>query len=702
MPALAAEPDAPPLLAEDGLPQVGAIVTDEEFQRRIPDLQTRDEDDPTSPLGTLEDFERSLDEQQAIAEPAQDAELEAPLAPLDVFAGQPLLAGADAASADSKEIAYAWELRGLEAADELAPADLQDLFSDLSALRRGKGKAEGLAQVSARMREDALLAERLLASQGWFEARVTTRLAPADAAQGRPATAILEVDPGQRYVLAQIIVQAPATEPEGLIADAMALTSGEPILATRIEAAEARVALMLPRQGYPFVEVGQRDIELDPDSGGGIYTLPVDTGPRSRFGEIRTSGKLAFDARHIAVISRFRPGDPYDSRLVDDLRQALVATGLLATVAVKPERTGEPAGDGTQYAAIAVEQQAGPPRTIAGSAGYGTGQGPRAEVSWTHRNLFPPEGALIASLVAGTQEQGLSATFRRANAGQRDRVFLAAAELSRRDYDAYEATTGRLSALMSRESTSIWHKRLTWAVGAQILATNEQIFDPRRIAQVRRTYLVGGLTGQVGIDRTDSLLDPTRGFRLGAVIEPEGSLQGGFTPYIRARFDGSAYVRPAGGWVLAGRARLGTIQGISRGALAPSRRFYSGGGGSVRGYGYQAIGPQVTLANPDFDPANPDDKDNPFIYRAIGARSLAEAAVEVRYRFGDYGVAAFVDGGQAYESSLPRLSGWRFGAGIGGRFYTNFGPLRLDLATPLNPRDGDGRLTVLVSIGQAF
>ena len=73
-----------------------------------------------------------------------------------------------------------------------------------------------------------------------------------------------------------------------------------------------------------------------------------------------------------------------------------------------------------------------------------------------------------------------------------------------------------------------------------------------------------------------------------------------------------------------------------------------------------------------------------------------------RYRFGNYGVVAFLDAGQSYESTTPKFSDMRYGLGIGGRFYTNFGPMRIDLATPLNPRPGDGKVALYISIGQAF
>ena len=135
---------------------------------------------------------------------------------------------------------------------------------------------------------------------------------------------------------------------------------------------------------------------------------------------------------------------------------------------------------------------------------------------------------------------------------------------------------------------------------------------------------------------------------------------------------------------IAGRVRLGSIVGASRERIAPSRRFYSGGGGSVRGYGYQHIGPMDVNGDP------------------VGGRSLAEFSIETRVRFGDFGIVPFLDGGNVYSSSMPRLTGLRYGAGLGVRYHTSFGPIRVDVGTPLNPSKGDARVAVYVSLGQAF
>ncbi|MFD2578629.1 BamA/TamA family outer membrane protein [Novosphingobium colocasiae] len=204
---------------------------------------------------------------------------------------------------------------------------------------------------------------------------------------------------------------------------------------------------------------------------------------------------------------------------------------------------------------------AGKPRTIAGSLGYAAGEGLSAQATWTHRNLFPPEGALILTGLAGTRQQNVGATFRRSNAGKRDRTFELTAEAYHNDYDAYSAYTGRIAARISRDSTPIWQKRWTYAYGVEALITGETDYNSATQTRDRKLFYVAGLNGQVGLDHTDSLLDPTEGFRLTTLIQPEATVKGGFNPYVRARIDGSAYYSVTDGIVLAGRLRFGTIQG---------------------------------------------------------------------------------------------------------------------------------------------
>jgi translocation and assembly module TamA len=686
--------DAPPASPAPDEP----IVPDSQFEKELPSL------DPElgKPLEPLEDFTgpppAATPEGELIPDaPVEDPELARPLTPIsefDVTTPPPAPGAEEDDEAKVEPVRYALVVEGL---DEIG---LEDRFRDLSALEDADGEATNGAQISARAKEDELLAVRLLRSEGYYDATTLSTIEQLPDQPGQMRV-VVSVVPGPRYLFGNIAIAGRQTEPADLARDALKLKPEDPIVAANVEAAEANVRLRLPQQGYPFAEVGLRDILLDPETRHGDYTLPVDPGNRSRFAGFTTEGDLAFGARHVGVLSRFKRGDLYDSRKVDDLREAMIATNLFTTVSAEPVATGEFAEDGAEYVNIKVVQDAGPARSLAGTAGYSTGEGFRAEATWEHRNLFPPEGSLRLHAILGTQEQLIGATLRRNNWKKRDRSIFVQAEAGRRDLPAFKGYTARLRGQVARESTPIWQKVWTYAFGAELLATNESRFGEPRLS-LGDAYFIGGLVGQVGYDRSNSLLDPTRGFRLAARVNPEASLRNGFDRYVRNLFDASAYYPVRDNIVIAGRIRVGSIYGIERDELAPSRRLYSGGGGSVRGFGFQELGPKVEVANPKFDPLDPEEKADPTILIPTGGRSMVEFALEARYRFGNYGVVGFVDAGQVYESQTPRLNDMRFGVGIGGRLYTNFGPLRADIAMPVGRRRGESRFAVYVSIGQAF
>lgn len=686
----------------------GPIIPDSQFEQEVPSL------DPelNTPLEPLEPIpatpgtpERPFPPVPGPVEdvPLGDPALAEPLPPLETFVTQPLLEVPVGDDAAVPRVRYVVLVRGL---DDLA--GMEDRFRSLSALEDARGEAVNGAMLEARAREDVTLAERLLRSEGYYDVAASYGITTTARPDGRlPIT--ITIVPGQRYAFGDITLAGAEGDSQQVAREALQLDSGDPIVAAQVEAAEANVLLRLPQNGYPFASLGvegsdqpPRDILLDPDTGRGDYTLQVVPGPRARFRRILTEGDAAFETDHIDLLARFEEGQLFDRRMMDDLREAMVATRLFSTVAAEPVRTGVAAPDGTEYVDILVRQDAGPARSLDANVGYSTGQGFRLEGAWEHRNLFRPEGALRVAAVLGTNEQSAGARLRFNNWNLRDQALLFQLDAGRRDFAAFEGYTVRLLGLVTRESTPIWQKVWTYSYGAEILATNESQVGAPRIS-IGDAFFIGGLIGSVGYDRSNSLLDPTRGFRLSARVNPEASLRDGSEFYLRTQIDGSYYQPIGEDFVIAGRARFGSIFGIARDRLAPSRRFYAGGGGSVRGFAFQELGPHITVPNPDFDPVEDDPEEvSPTLSLPVGGRGLTEFAIEGRYRFGNYGVVAFVDAGSVTEKEYPSFDDMRFGIGIGGRLYTNFGPLRLDIATPIGRREGEGLISVYVSIGQAF
>ena len=575
---------------------------------------------------------------------------------------------------------YRWTITGIENLPD-APAILTG-FDERSVLEGDKDKAANAAQIDRRARADAELLAELLRSQGYYDALVE----PSIEVAGTDLTVQLSATPGPLYRFESVelpgLQEAAGNEAETL-REAFAVKAGDPVVAQNVINAGVALQVALGERGFATAKVGEQDIAIDHEAQTARLILPVTPGPIAHFGQISVSGEPPFSSRHVQRIARFRPGERYEQSEVADLRRALIATGLISSVEV----TQVPRDEG-QVIDLAVKLEPAPMRTIAGELGYGTGEGIRAEASWQHRNLFNPEGALTVRGVLGTQEQLGAVIFRRNNWLRRDQVLNAQALAAHIDRDAYEAKTLSLSAGFERQSNFIWQKRWTWSLGAELVATDEEDTIEATGEPRRRTFFIAALPGSLGLDESDDLLDPTRGFRLLGRLSPEISFQGGTFPYARTQVDASAYHPVSDTMVAAGRIRLGTIVGADRDDVAPSRRFYSGGGGSVRGYGYQRIGPRDV----DNDP--------------IGGRSLAEFSLEARIRLkafgGNFGVVPFIDGGTLSTDAMPDFKDWQIGVGIGARYYSSFGPIRIDVGTPLNRQKGDGRIAVVVGLGQAF
>lgn len=567
---------------------------------------------------------------------------------------------------------------------ELDQSAFTSRFKALSALERLANDDANLAQVNRRARDDRDLLDTMLRVYGYYDGEIRNSL---ERVAGEDRVALtFDVTSGPLYRLSAIDlagldavgVNVPAMR------EAFGMNVGDAANSDRIVAGRIKLLTQLLETGFPFAETGEPDLLIDHEARTGALTVPVTPGGQYRFAAIVTDDDRLFGARHLQRIARFGPGDIFQASDVDDLRRAILATGLVSTVTLTPVAATPPQGSEPGTVNVNVETVAAPLRTVAGELGYGTGEGIRAEVSWENRNLFPPEGLVRARAVGGTQEQLINLVFRRNNFLIRDRVLTAQLLASNTNRDAFEARTFLVAASLERQTNLIFQKKWTWSLGAELALSDERDSRARIVGGARRTFFIAALPTALTYDGSDDLLDPKSGFRLGGRLSPEYSLQSGSKGYVRMQVDGSYYQPVSDKIVLAARVRLGSIVGANRFDIAPSRRFYAGGGGSVRGFGFQQIGPR-------------DGNNDP-----IGGNGLAEFSLEARVRFGDFGVVPFFDAGNVYASSLPDFTGLRYGAGIGVRYYSSFGPLRLDVGTPLNRQAGDSRIGIYISLGQSF
>ncbi len=624
------------------------------------------------------------------------------------------------ASIDAPVLAAAPELAETRVSSTLVlalPADPQafpekqefvDRFRDLSTLRELDAGVEATPQVAARARADAKLLGDILRTYGYYSGEVVRQLSggrrageanesadeeEAEAAAREPSVRF-DILPGPRYRFGRIdLGELPALpEPDASrLIEAFGIKTGDPLYADRIVERELELRVALGESGYPFAKVEEPQLLIDHAREEGDLTLAARPGGKYVFGEVVSNDPRFLSGRHLARIARFDAGDTFQQSLETDLRRAIIATGLVSSVTITPRETRTPADSEPGEVALDVELERAPLRTIAGAIGYGTEDGFKVEGRWEHRNLFPPEGALRLRGILGTREALASVGVRRNNFLGRDQVLTVDLFASDITTQAVDSRGGGVRATFEKISNILFQKDVSWQVGGEVIFTDERNRNIRTAPGFevpRQAYLIGGLFGSVTLDESDDLLDPSEGWRATLFLAPEVSRQGGAESfYLRAQGDAS-YYQSLGDLVLAGRVRAATIQGAGIDDIAPSRRLYGGGGASVRGYGFQGVGPRDTFGNP------------------TGGASLVEFSAEARIPTPLFGgaieVVPFIDGGSVARGSTPDFDEIRFGAGIGIRYKTTFGPIRVDVAAPLNPTEFDSPVVVYVSLGQAF
>jgi translocation and assembly module TamA len=547
----------------------------------------------------------------------------------------------------------------------------------------GDAPARSASRIEARRRaEDA--AEKAIAvlrSQGYYDYDVEPDIGEGDA----PA-AFVTVNPGPITRIAGARIEwvgaPPDAKTEAAAEAAMALKAGTAGRADTVIAAEGRIVAAIEKQGYADALARPREVIVDHADRSMRPTFRIAAGALVRMDGVKVEGKSRTHARWVQRLAPWRAGQVYKPDAVAEFDRRLTDTGVYdsATVALA---SPDQAVNGERPVIVSLADR--PKGSIELGASYSTAQGAGVDSSWI---LYDRLGladtltntVLVAQIDSRIQSQLALPDWRKAN----ETLKLTGA-IYRDITPAYDDDGVGLSLdLTHRYSKSSF---LTYGVSLDGADTTENESINYVLGRRQRRLITFALLGAFALDRSNDPLNPIRGWKLDARVEPTAAEGDGPIIYLKATSQVAVYLPldPNGSTVIAGRVRLGTIGGGDIPGVPAQDRFFAGGGGSVRGYGYQEVGPRY----PDNTPE--------------GGLSLFETSLELRRKLTpSWGVAAFVDAGSVGMHVYPDFREPQVGVGVGVRYNLGFGPIRIDVATPLDPRRGDAPVQVYLSIGQSF
>jgi translocation and assembly module TamA len=527
-----------------------------------------------------------------------------------------------------------------------------------------------------------------------------------------PVTVTAETGPQFRLRSVGVVDKATgrALGAEELPPRILKLEPGDPARAADLRAADARLIDYYRNRSHPLVKAPLPQPIVDHATETMDVAFPVDPGPTAGFGEVSVKGPRTFDQSIVRSFIYLEPGQPYSPAALDATRKSVASIPAVGSVRVREADHLDAYGN----LPIFVEVTDRPPNLVGFSAGYSTIDGPTGRVYYENRNLFGGaerlrlEGAaFLAPRNNGTRIKEVG-DFKFSDLGARASVsFLKPAlDGTRWDFladglvERNRTGGGRFGGYTDRLGGGT--AALRYRVDETLSFTGGLKYERGQTSDVISNvdYQLVGTPLTVRYDSTDKPLDPTQGIRVAATLTPYPAAFGSSVGFTRASLGASAYyaLDEDANYILAGRVGFGSLFGgpDDLRAIPSNYRFYEGGAGSIRGYRYQSVGPS-----------------GPFGF-TVGGRSQFDASVETRIKVTDtIGIAPFADIGGAYREELPTFrfnkkndsreeGDTRASAGVGLLYYTGIGPIRLDVAAPLNPRRGDKPVAVYVSIGQAF
>lgn len=522
--------------------------------------------------------------------------------------------------------------------------------------------------------EAVALGERLrkaLAAKGYYDAVIQSTVDK----KSEPPVLRYTISTGKRYTIGSIAMQWPGKPLHVIATSTLKSKTGQAVDAGLIQEDALDIVKQIDAKTCllyldvtPVLELSGANHKTD-------LRFRVNHGDEAKFGPAVISGTKDVKDKVVLRSVSWKRGECFKRSKVDATQTSLIQNQLFSSVVVTPAKTVNTLGEAP--ITIAVKERV--PRTITAGVNYGTDQGFGVTTGWEHRNFFGGAEKLNADLVLAQQEQSVNSNLRIPAFLRNDQVLVLNGGIKRQNTDAYVTNSVTSGATVERRLTP----KLNSGVGVAYTVTQT---DDALGARTR--YGLLSVPGFLNYDTRDNTLDARKGLLSNLTVTPYSETFGEGGRFIKSQLNTQVYLSSDMTWkpTLALKLTVGSILGADGQNVPSDLRFYAGGGGSVRGYSYQALSPRVNG-------------------EPVGGSSLTVATTEVRFRFTDtIGAVAFVDGGNAYADEFPQVGkDMYYGAGIGARYYSPIGPLRVDVAVPLNGKDiGETGYGLYVSLGQAF
>jgi len=558
----------------------------------------------------------------------------------------------------------------------LTSQDLRRELRALSNLVETDRNYTSLAAIRRTAKDDADRMLEALTSKGYYAASIVPKVVRSD----DRALITFEIDRGPRFTITNYRIsyqdEIAADRPQ-TFAEADVKTENDPS-GDALSRLENRLLTWLQKNGFPSARANRHYVEANFDTGNAVAVFEITTGPEAFFGEpiVQETGRTR--ESFIAAYAPWEEGTLYNRDEVVDYREKLGKTGLFREIRVEP---GQTQPDGRTDLIVTVTER--DHRTVGAGVSYATDVGPGISLYWQNRNLMHRGETLTAQTKLSGPEQIIGLTFGKPLPTLPGR-FESEISFTNDITDAFDAQTLELSSSLSKT----WFAEKLEASGGLGIVYSEVEDARARLSETDEfeadKFTFAKIPFSLSWNSDNDLLNPTRGFRAGIGLTPYV----GDVNFLRGTLTGATRTTlgEENQFTLAIRGLVGSSFGVDTVDIPATERFYAGGGGSVRGFAYQEAGPL-------------DAENNP-----IGGASIIEVNTEARYNLREkIQLAVFLDGGTVSDSEVPDFSEevlW--GAGIGARYLTPIGPLRVDLATPLNPRDSDDEVQFYIALGQPF